>query len=167
MIPIHKILFATDFSPYSNQAYLHAVALAENYQAALTIVHVHTPSGPMPLGAEAGMPVLSPAADAREELAYWRGQLEQIRPLNPAIPVKHVLLTGEPADEILAYAAGARADLIVLGTHGRTGLERLLMGSVAERVLHKSSCSVLVVKMPKPLPAAKAALPEEAALTPA
>ena len=82
---------------------------------------------------------------------HWRGQLEQIRPLNPNIPVRHVLLEGDPAEEIIRHAAEARADLIVMGTHGRTGLARLLMGSVAEKVLRGATCSVLVVKMPQRL----------------
>jgi nucleotide-binding universal stress UspA family protein len=60
----------------------------------------------------------------------------------------------DPAEEILGYAAAARMDLMVVGTHGRTGLERLLMGSVAEKVMGGATCSVLVVKMPKPAPAA-------------
>jgi nucleotide-binding universal stress UspA family protein len=63
------------------------------------------------------------------------------------------LLTGNPAEEIIRYAAENRTDLIVMGTHGRSGLERLLMGSVAEKVLRRALCSVLVVKMPKPVAA--------------
>jgi nucleotide-binding universal stress UspA family protein len=137
VINVRNILFATDFSPYSNQAYFHAVALAESHGASLIILHVYMPGG-----------VVQPG-DSLDEQAYWRGQLEQIRPLNPRIPVRHVLLAGSPAEEIIQYASEARADLIVLGTHGRTGLERLLMGSVAEKVLRGAPCSVLVVKMPK------------------
>jgi nucleotide-binding universal stress UspA family protein len=58
---------------------------------------------------------------------------------------------GDPATEIVGYATEAGADVIVLGTHGRTGVDRLVMGSVAERVMRDSSCSVLVVKLPKPV----------------
>jgi nucleotide-binding universal stress UspA family protein len=58
-------------------------------------------------------------------------------------------LEGDPAEEIINYAAEASIDLIVMGTHGRTGLERLLMGSVAEKVLRGAPCSVLVVKLQK------------------
>ena len=142
IIRVRSILYATDFSPYSNQAYFHAVALAERHAARLIIVHVQTPS-----------PVALPDPDL-DERAYRRSQLEQIRPLNPDIPVQHVLLEGNPAEEILRYAGEAPADLIVLGTHGRTGLKRLLMGSVAEKVLRGAACSVLVVKMPKAAPVA-------------
>src|SRR5205807_10460837 len=81
------------------------------------------------------------------EAAYWRELLEQIRPANPNIPVRHVFLEGEPATEIVRYARESGVDRIVMGTHGRTGTERLLMGSVAEKVLRDAPCSVLVVKV--------------------
>ena len=155
MINVRNILYATDFSPFSNQAYFHAVALAESHGAVLTIAHVLAP------GAVA-LPDVSP-----DERAYWRGQLEQIRPLNLDIPVRHVLLEGDPAEELLRHAANMRADLIVRGTHGRTGQERLLMGSVAERVMRGAACSVLVVKMPKAAPVAEKSEAAETSLIPA
>jgi nucleotide-binding universal stress UspA family protein len=111
---------------------------------------VYSPPVTIPVGVEVGMP--PPARPDPEDREYWRSQLEQIRPVNPAIPVQHVLLTGNPAEEIIRYAADQRIDLIVMGTHGRTGLERLLMGSVAEKVLRGALCSVLIVKIPKPVP---------------
>lgn len=133
MLRIRTILYPTDFSSYSNLAYLHAVSLAEVHGASLVILFV---AGP----------------DQAADLDHWRGQLEQIRPANPSVPVHHVLLEGDPATEIVRYAQEVRADRIVMGTHGRTGTERLLMGSVAERVLRDAPCSVLVVKMPKGAP---------------
>jgi nucleotide-binding universal stress UspA family protein len=142
MIRIQKILYATDFSSYSNQAYFHAVALASTHGASLTVLFVYTPDMVTP-----GQP-----AGEIEALKYWQSQLEQIRPVDPQIPVRHVLLEGDPAAEIVRYGRDAGMDLIVLGTHGRTGLERLLMGSVAEKVLRDASCSVLVVKLPKGVP---------------
>src|SRR2546430_1194035 len=138
MINVKKILYPTDFSSYSNQAYFHAVALAEAHGASLTIVFVHS----------AGFGTPEAHGEASEK-GYWRNQLEQIRPLNRAIPVHHVFLEGDPATEIVRYAQDAMIDLIVMGTHGRTGLERLLMGSVAEKVMRESPCSVLVVKLPR------------------
>jgi nucleotide-binding universal stress UspA family protein len=146
MIHVKKILYPTDFSSYSNQAYFHAVALAENHQASLTVLFVYTPDFPAPPQA---------AAHATSQ-AFWRDQLEQIRPLNPDIVVKHVFLEGDPAAELVRYAQDAAIDLVVMGTHGRTGLERLLMGSVAEKVLRDAPCSVLVVKLPKGLSTPKA-----------
>ena len=141
MIRIEKILYPTDFSSYSNQAYFHAVALAENHGASLTVVFVFTP--------DFTAPDRTGAAATRR---YWQEQLEQIRPLNPDIPVSHVFLEGDPPTEIVRYAQDAGINLIVMGTHGRTGLERLLLGSVAEKVLRDAPCSVLVVKLPRGVP---------------
>lgn len=139
MINIQKILYATDFSSYSNQAYFHAITLAESHEASLTILFVFNPA----------------RQEEGEGKAYWREQLEQIRPINPHIPVRHVFLEGDPAEEIIQYAAKAGMDLIVMGTHGRTGMERLLVGSVAEKVMREANCSVLVVKLPRAQPREK------------
>jgi nucleotide-binding universal stress UspA family protein len=136
MIRIRKILYPTDFSPYSNQAYFHAVALAEKHNATLTVLYVYVPG-------VSGLGTPGTVVDRH----YWQDLLEQIRPIDPTIPVHHVLLEGDPATEIVRYATDAGMDLIVMGTHGRTGLERLLMGSVAEKVMRESTCSVLVVKL--------------------
>jgi nucleotide-binding universal stress UspA family protein len=143
MIRVKKILYPTDFSSYSNQAYFHAVALAENHKASLTVLFVYTPD------------IVTPGQPPDEAAAkrYWQSQLEQIRPVDPSIAVHHILLEGDPAREIVRYSRDANIDLIVMGTHGRTGLERLLVGSVAERVMKDASCSVLVVKLPRGVPA--------------
>lgn len=127
MIHVKKILYPTDFSSYSTQAYFHALGLAEAYGASLTVVYVHTPG----------------SGDKQR----CREQLEQVRPANPKIPVSHVLLEGDAASEVTRYAADAGIDVIVIGTHGRTGVDRLVMGSVAERVMREAPCSVLVVKL--------------------
>jgi len=138
MIRIKKIVYPTDFSSYSNQAYFHAIALAEIHGASLTVLYVYSP--------EVKTPVSSAQDDPRR---YWQDQLEQIRPVNPRIPVQHVCLEGNPAGEIVRYCREVNADVIVMGTHGRTGVERMLMGSTAEKVLRDASCSVLVVKLPR------------------
>ncbi|MBY0512300.1 MAG: universal stress protein [Gemmataceae bacterium] len=140
MIHVTRILYPTDFSTYSNQAYFHALGLAETYGASLTVVYVYTPGSKDAAG-----------GDRR----YWRTQLEQVRPANPDIPVSHVVLEGDPATEIARYAADAGIDVIVIGTHGRTGVDRLVMGSVAEKVMREAPCSVLVVKLPKGAPLAE------------
>ena len=131
MFHIRKVLYATDFSSYSTQAYFHAIALAEHHRASLAIAFVWTP-----------------ATDGGDKRT-WRNQLENIRPSNPGIPFNHAFLEGEPAAEIVRYAHDEGVDLIVMGTHGRSGVERLLMGSVAEKVMREAPCSVLVVKLPK------------------
>lgn len=131
MFHVRRVLYTTDFSSYSNQAYFHAVALAEHHGAGLSIAFVW-----------------SPATDGGDKRT-WRSQLEDIRPANPEIPYTHVFLEGDPATEIVRYANDESVDLIVMGTHGRTGVERLLMGSVAEKVMRDAPCSVLVVKLPR------------------
>jgi nucleotide-binding universal stress UspA family protein len=135
MIQVKKILYPTDFSSYSNQAYFHAVGLAEKYGASLTVVYVHSPGSP-------------------GDKSHWRAQLEEVRPANPKIAVSHVMLEGDPASEIARFAADAGIDVIVIGTHGRTGVDRLVMGSVAEKVMREAPCSVLVVKLPRGVSAA-------------
>jgi nucleotide-binding universal stress UspA family protein len=79
-----------------------------------------------------------------------RENLRQLKPPDPSVRVEYRLEEGEMATEILRVAQETKSDLIVLGTHGRTGLGRLLMGSVAEQVLRKASCPVLTIKAPLP-----------------
>jgi nucleotide-binding universal stress UspA family protein len=156
VINIRKILYPTDFSSYSNQAYFHAVALAENHEASLAVLYVYSPPSPMPdIGGK-----------RETDRQYWRDQLEQIRPVDSRISVRHIFREGDPATEIIRFAAESGIDLIVMGTHGRTGLERLLLGSVAEKVMREAPCSVLVVKLPKGIPATEKA-PVGVALSPA
>jgi len=143
MIRIKKILYPTDFSSYSNQAYFHAISLAEKHNASLTVLFVYNPDSTTTPGSQ---------GDEEADRRYWQGQLEQIRPVDTRIPVSHVLLQGDPASEIVRYGRDAGIDVIVMGTHGRTGVERLLMGSVAEKVLRDAPCSVLVVKLPRGQP---------------
>jgi len=135
MFHVTRVLYATDFSSYSNQAYFHAIALAERYEASLTILNVWHEQADC--GSSEGC----------------RRQLETIRPENAGIPIRHVFLEGDPAEEIVRYANENNVGLIVMGTHDRTGAERQLMGSVAERVMRGAACSVLVVKLPKGQPA--------------
>ena len=127
MLRVRTILYPTDFSSYSNQAYLHAVSIAERHGAGLTVVYVTSP-------------------EQSEDKDYWRGQLEQIRPANPNINFGHRFLEGDPATEIVRYAVEASFDLIVMGTHGRTGLTKLLIGSVASRVIATARCPVVTVR---------------------
>jgi nucleotide-binding universal stress UspA family protein len=140
MLAIRKILHPTDFSENSQAAFRLACALARDYQARLLVLHVSTPF----VAYGEGM-VTAPPPDFTEEL---RARLQQIRPGDPRVGIEHKLVEGDAAAEILRVAREAGCDLIVLGTHGRTGLPRLLMGSVAEVVVRRASCPVLTVKTP-------------------
>jgi universal stress protein A len=79
-----------------------------------------------------------------------REQLLQVQAHDPRVRLEHRFAEGDPAAEILRATEECRCDVIVMGTHGRTGLSRLLMGSVAERVLRKAPCPVVTVKPPWP-----------------
>jgi len=140
-----KILFPTDFSPFGQEAFRWATSLARDTGAMLVIVHVEEPpmaygGGEMYLGAEEG---------DREVL---RKALVKVAPTDTNVPFEHKLLIGDPATAIVEAAEEVGADFIVMGTHGRTGLTRLLMGSVAEAIVRKAKCPVLTVKHPGPLP---------------
>lgn len=143
MLAIRTILHPTDFSEQSDYAFRLACSLARDYGARLVVLHV----AELPVaGGIDGMLILPPALD----LEPLREKLRQLRPTDPKVRVEHLLVEGATANEILRLGQEMECDLIVLGTHGRTGLGRLLMGSVAERVVRKARCPVLTVKTPSP-----------------
>jgi nucleotide-binding universal stress UspA family protein len=141
MLAIHNILHPTDFSPHSVVAFRLASTLARDHGANLVILHVV--QEPLALYAEGAIP--DPVEDHLDEI---REQLLRIQPPVQDVSVAHRIEQGNPAQEILQVAQMLPADLIVMGTHGRRGLRRLLMGSVAEYVLERSTCPVLTVKSP-------------------
>jgi nucleotide-binding universal stress UspA family protein len=137
------VLVPTDFSESSRAALDMAVDLATRYGAALTIVHTceipayaYTPIGAVPID------LLTPVQEAARRAL--EAMLDGLRSRVPT--AQAVLRLGAPAEEILAAAADARADLIVMATHGRRGFSHLLLGSVAERVVRTSSIPVLTVR---------------------
>lgn len=142
--PSH-ILHPTDFSDHSKVAFELACSVARDNGADVLVVHVIPP--PMSY---------DDLAESRRE-GYrdrLRDELQAVKPTDPDLPVAHLLLDGDPATVITDTAAAQGTDLIVLGTHGRTGVGRLLLGSVAETVLRKAKCPVLTVKAPPaPTPA--------------
>jgi nucleotide-binding universal stress UspA family protein len=149
MLPIHVILHPTDFSQDSRPAFKVACALARDYRARLLLLHVMRSSG-VPLG--------SPPPDPTRPAEHQEGSAGRPWPVppDPGVPVEHRLAEGEPSEEILRLAESAEVDLIVMGTHGRTGLRRFLMGSVAEEVLRQAVCPVLIVKPGTPEPVTEA-----------
>ena len=142
MLAIKTILHPTDFSERSNFAFRLACSLARDYGARLMVVHVAEP--PVPIY---GNGLVLPPAQAPKETVLAR--LQQLLPKDPKVQVEHRLTEGDAAIEILRIAGEIKCDLIVMGTHGRTGLGRLLMGSVAEQVVRKAACPVLTVKTPQ------------------
>jgi universal stress protein A len=133
------ILFATDFSAIADQALDYAASLAKADGAKLLIVHV----AELPTAYGAGeMYYGIPEPDTDELLRM----LHNIVPGNPPVDHEYRLLKGDPAREIVRLAKDDNVDLIVLSTHGRTGLSRVLMGSVAEVVVRRAHCPVLTLK---------------------
>jgi nucleotide-binding universal stress UspA family protein len=155
----HTILYPTDLEAATGAAFPLACALARDRGAGLLVLHVYPP------------PVCHGELVARRQPDSYYEDLEQRlhrhRPPDPTTPVEYRLVEGEAADEILRAAEDSGCDLIVMGTHGRTGLSRLLLGSVAEQVLRRAPCPVLTVKAaPVRTPPLPAAVSEPAACTP-
>jgi len=154
---IQTILHPTDFSADSRYAFETACALARSNGANLVILHVMTPSS---------SPVLQvPPPDPRRpaELQQSLPPMPWPQASDPQIRVEHRVAEGDAADEVLGMCEALHCDLIVMGTHGRTGLRRLLTGSVAEAVLRRAACPVLVVKS---APGAPASGPAESTAEP-
>jgi len=161
MLPIHTILHPTDFSDRAAHGFQMACALARDYGARLIVCHVYQP--PTVVYGEFGA-APPPPPEAPEAMTE---RLARVRPADESIDVRHYVLEGDPATEIVALARDTGADLIVMGTHGRTGLGRLLMGSVAELVVRRAPCPVLTVKTPLPELAPEEAQAPEALAAPA
>jgi nucleotide-binding universal stress UspA family protein len=145
MIEIRRILCPIDFSDFSRRALDHAIAIARWYGATVTALHVFSPTpvaayGPDPVVFE---PIVLSDADRDHLLAETKAF---VRPEGAqAVTIDAVVREGSPATEILDQATSMNADLLVIGTHGRSGFERLLLGSVAGRVLRRALCPVLTV----------------------
>ena len=146
-----KILAATDFSEDSNHALTYAEEIARRYGAEMILLHVDQPLAPVMIGE------LDPAIDlgtmnriAEEQRLLALKELDRTvgRLRDAGIKARSLLRVGVPFMEIINTAQSEGADLIVMGTHGRTGLSHMLMGSVAERVVRKANSAVLTIRHP-------------------
>ena len=142
---IRSILFPTDFSHYNDAALKLASRLAAEAQATLFIVHVHDVRDLNAAMGEASYEYASSWDDRRREA---QEHLSKVVPTVAGLTYKRECLTGSPVPEILRFAECHNVDMIVMASHGRTGLSRLLMGSIAEGVMRKARCPVLIVKQP-------------------
>jgi nucleotide-binding universal stress UspA family protein len=143
-----RILHATDFSKASRPALAKAVALARQNRAPLVIVHALSPLV-VPVGGDFGY--VSPTTYetvARDARQHARAQLAALttRAKRAGVRTTAALLDGAPQDQVPRAVRRARADLLVIGTHGRTGLSKMLLGSVAERLIRLVTCPVLTVR---------------------
>lgn len=143
MLTLTRILCPTDFSDISTRAEAWATALASHYDAGLHLLHVDPPT-----------PVMAPYGEIPIDIRLFEDQREQAerdlaaareRARAAGVPADAAVRGGYPAREILAVADEMEADLVVIGTHGRGGVEHLLLGSVAEKVVRKARCPVMVV----------------------
>lgn len=150
MIEIRRILAPTDFGECSAPALRLAATLAEKFAAELVLLHVVQDLAlAMP---DAVMPTPLPGPDLEQLTESAKASLaqlverENLGRLNPRVEVR----VGSPVPEILAAARDLKADLLCVGTHGRTGLAHLIFGSQAERIIREAPCPVLTVKPQQP-----------------
>jgi nucleotide-binding universal stress UspA family protein len=147
---ITRILCPVDLSPASLHALEHAVALARWYGTTLVAFHVFSPQ-PLPMATEFGGYVPAPPQLSEDEITEEVRRFTQ--PVAGSVPIQIVVREGNPVYEIVGQAARMQADLLVLGTHGRSGFERLFLGSVTEKVLRKVACPTLTVPPHEKVPA--------------
>jgi nucleotide-binding universal stress UspA family protein len=155
MSPHRKICCPVDFSDASRLALLEAADLARSFGAELALVHVAPP-----VASPAAEALLAPPArhgeedpDAPQLLAAWGSEAEALA----GRAVQTRLSSGRPGQEILRYAREGGFDLLVVGSHGRSGLRHLVLGSVAEELVRAAPCPVLVVRRSAAQPGATAA----------
>ncbi len=144
---IRSILFPTDFSDCGNYALHYAASLARSFGASVICVHVIEPM--VPTVGYTGMTEPLPIADISDQLEDSAGrELPRIAESEDCVglEVEELIVHGEAAAEIVRVAKEREVDLIVISSHGRTGLGRILFGSTAEAVVRHASCPVLVVK---------------------
>ena len=146
MVPITRLLCPIDFSDASRHALDHALVIAQWYDATIIGLHVYNPLyvpvGGVDLPDDDGTIFASPAASSRLQLQLK----DAFAPARASgVPLETVIEEGSPALQILHGVGAHRADLIVMGTHGAKGFERLLLGSITEKVVRKAGCPVLTV----------------------
>jgi nucleotide-binding universal stress UspA family protein len=146
MSRVRTVLHASDFSKQSNRAFAQALDMAKSHRARLTILTVIVPA--VPIVPEQTL-YLSMWKDIEAEAArFARQRLTRLaaRARKAGVPTTILLGEGDPAREIVRVARSIRANLLVIGTHGRTGWSKLMLGSVAQRVVATAPCPVLSVR---------------------
>ena len=146
MARVSRILFASDFSKASGRALAVALSLAKATGAAVCILHVIVPITPLVPEQYLNAALLD-EIDAQARKTSQRHLTKLVAKAGKAgIRATSLLIEGDPADEITRVARSKRADLLVLGTHGRTGLAKFFVGSVAGRVIATASCPVVTAR---------------------
>jgi nucleotide-binding universal stress UspA family protein len=141
MFEVKTILHPTDLNELSNNAFRAACALAREKKANLIVLHI------APRGVVSYVDRVSELSAEEAKQKLWEA-VRWPREEEAGVNVTHRLEEGDPVREILRVARETHSDLIMMGTHGRRGLTRWFSGSVAEEVVRKAPCSVLIVKPP-------------------
>ena len=147
---IRSILLPTDFSECGNYALSYAASIARTFGASITCVHVIEPM--VPTVGYSGMTEPLPIADISDQLEdSAERELPKLAECEECagLDVEELIVHGEAASEIVRVARDRQVDLIIVSSHGRTGLGRILFGSTAEAVVRHAPCPVLVVKPPQ------------------
>lgn len=147
---IERVLFPTDFSKYSDYALDYALDFAEKYGAELIILHVASPPA-YPMSPETFIPDYSPEKIAEQIEREAEEKIDQMikERVKGRVACRKIVLTGTAFKEIVDTVKELGVNLIVMATHGRTGLSYVFMGSVAEKVVRKATCPVLTIKHPE------------------
>jgi nucleotide-binding universal stress UspA family protein len=145
-VEFKSIVVATDGSPYSTAAASEAIGIAKRNSAKLAVLAVVPTDIALPTDIDFAAIQREKLADQEMQAAEKNAKAVKEAAQKAGVDVQAFVMSGKPADAIMEIAKDKSADLLVVGSHGRTGLDRLLMGSVAERVIVLSSCAVLVVK---------------------
>ncbi|MDH3444806.1 MAG: universal stress protein [Deltaproteobacteria bacterium] len=144
---IRRIMHATDFSKASGRALEESINLAKQNNAELLVVNVVEPAGQYAIGEDYGGAELYIKMEEAAKQDAERSMQKLMRKLGQAkVKAKSLLLKGIAYDQIVKAAKNRKADMIVIGTHGRTGISKLFMGSVAGKVISLARCPVLTVR---------------------
>lgn len=146
MITIKRILVPTDFSDQGKTALMYAVAFADQFGAAVDLLHVMET---VPPGALLSYISLNDLKKSMHEEAEKHLEELTSKWQDYAFPVKKIIVEGHPFVEIIKHAKDSNADMIIMGTHGRGAIAHMLLGSVAEKVVRKAPCPVLTVRHPE------------------
>lgn len=144
MPQIRRILHPTDFSDRAETAWEYAKTLAAKFGAELDLIHVM--QEPIAVLPEASIAVAAPAANLPELIEAAEEGLRRFVAVEPGRIAQRAVMHGATADEVVRFARERETDMIVIGTHGRTGLAHVLLGSVAEKIVRRAPCAVLTVR---------------------
>ena len=145
-IEIKNILCATDLSDFSDHTIRYGIALARAFEARVKPCHIiHLPA----VTTHYGTIYIDPHQEEERLTAFVQTHMEELIK-DAGVPWESIIRMGNPADEILRISQNPEVDLIITATHGRSGFQRLLLGSVTEQLMRAVSCPLLIIGRPEP-----------------